>query len=239
MALVATPTKSQIQAAIRSFLISILPPGVDVIEGQVNRVAEPSGDNFVVMVPLRIERLGYNQNDYDDVTFTGSISGTVLSVTAVNSGAIAVGRTIHGSGVAAGTTITALGTGTGGVGTYTVSTSQTVPSAELSAGARQIIHRERVTYQIDVHGTSVFDYCHLIVTMWRDPYATEFFDDLGLRIAPLYASEPIQSAFINGEMQYQDRWVMELVVEAIIQIDPSQQFADSITLGGIIPATNL
>jgi hypothetical protein len=61
--------------------------------------------------------------------FLGYISGTTLTVTSVTSGLLVVGQTITGSAgfaVTAGTTITALGTGTGGVGTYTVNNSQTV-----------------------------------------------------------------------------------------------------------------
>lgn len=62
---------------------------------------------------------------------TGSISGTTLTVTSVSSGTLYVGQTIQGSTVTANTMITALGTGTGGAGTYTVSTSQTVTSRTL------------------------------------------------------------------------------------------------------------
>ena len=62
---------------------------------------------------------------------TGSISTTTLTVTAVASGTLYVGQTIQGTGVTALTVITALGTGSGGVGTYTVSTSQTVTSTTL------------------------------------------------------------------------------------------------------------
>ena len=62
---------------------------------------------------------------------TGAISGTTLTVSAVTSGTLFVGQTIQGTGVTALTIITALGTGSGGVGTYTVSTSQTVTSTTL------------------------------------------------------------------------------------------------------------
>jgi hypothetical protein len=62
---------------------------------------------------------------------TGSISGTTLTVTAVTSGTLYVGQTIQGSGVTAQTIITALGTGTGGAGTYTVNNSQTISSSTL------------------------------------------------------------------------------------------------------------
>ena len=49
---------------------------------------------------------------------TASIAGLVLTVTAVASGVLQVGQQLSGSGVAAGTTIAALGTGSGGAGTY-------------------------------------------------------------------------------------------------------------------------
>ena len=68
-------------------------------------------------------------------TFTGSISGTTLTVTAVSAGTIQVGQVIAGTSVVAGTTITALGTGTGSTGTYTVSASQTVASTTISTVA--------------------------------------------------------------------------------------------------------
>lgn len=64
---------------------------------------------------------------------TGSISGTTLTVSAVTSGTLYVGQTIQGTGVTANTMITALVSGTGGAGTYTVSTSQTVGSTTLYA----------------------------------------------------------------------------------------------------------
>lgn len=71
-------------------------------------------------------------------SFTGQIAGNVLTVTAVSSGALAVGLTLIGAGIAAGTIITALGTGSGGTGTYTVSISQSVSSEAMNAiGANQ------------------------------------------------------------------------------------------------------
>jgi hypothetical protein len=65
-------------------------------------------------------------------SFTGSISGTTLTVTAISSGQIGLNTAItSGAGVAANTIITANGTGTGGAGTYTVSVSQSVASTAM------------------------------------------------------------------------------------------------------------
>lgn len=62
---------------------------------------------------------------------TGAISGTTLTVSAVTSGTLAAGMTIQGAGITANTIITALGTGTGGAGTYTVNFSQTISSITM------------------------------------------------------------------------------------------------------------
>lgn len=69
---------------------------------------------------------------YSSAVFTGSISSTTLTVTAITSGVLAIGQILSATGVTAGTYITALGTGTGGVGTYTVSASQTVSSRTIT-----------------------------------------------------------------------------------------------------------
>jgi hypothetical protein len=65
-------------------------------------------------------------------SFTASIAGTTMTVSAVASGTLAVGQLVNGAGTTAGTFITAPGTGTGGTGTYTVNASQTVGSGPLT-----------------------------------------------------------------------------------------------------------
>jgi len=67
-------------------------------------------------------------------TFTGSMSGTTLTVTALGQGApIVIGMFVDGSSVTDGTYITAYGTGTGGTGTYTINQSVTASSTAMTA----------------------------------------------------------------------------------------------------------
>lgn len=68
---------------------------------------------------------------YGNFVGTGSITTTTLTISAVTSGKLGVGSEISGTGVTAGTVITALGTGLGGTGTYTVA-SQTVSSTTIT-----------------------------------------------------------------------------------------------------------
>lgn len=63
----------------------------------------------------------------------GSIANTTLTITVVNAGSLVVGSVIEGTGITAGTTIIAFGTGSGGVGTYVVDTSQNASSTTISA----------------------------------------------------------------------------------------------------------
>lgn len=66
-------------------------------------------------------------------SFTGSITTTTLTVSAISAGTLYPSMQITGTGVTAGTRIVAQLTGTtGGTGTYTVSASQTVTSTAMT-----------------------------------------------------------------------------------------------------------
>lgn len=76
-------------------------------------------------------------------SFTGSISGTTLTVSAMAAGSLplVVGQPIDDASglIQFGTILTAFGTGTGGTGTYTVSLSQTVASESMTAGGEVFV----------------------------------------------------------------------------------------------------
>jgi hypothetical protein len=70
-------------------------------------------------------------------SFTGSVAGTLLTVSAFTSGAaLGIGTVVSDTSgtLSANTVITALGNGTGGTGTYTVSNSQSVASEAMAGG---------------------------------------------------------------------------------------------------------
>lgn len=64
-------------------------------------------------------------------TFTGAISTTTLTVSAITQGSIQIGQLVVGAGVTAGTKVTAFGNGRGGTGTYTLSASSSVSSEAM------------------------------------------------------------------------------------------------------------
>lgn len=135
---------------------AIFPPGVGtgslyeagLFTNPSSRVLTFDGDNNVNNADNRITYTAHELVTGDKVTYvdgggtalrigtigtvTGSITGTILTATAVT-GAIVAGASVSGTGVTAGTLIVAQLTGTtGGVGTYSVSQSQTTGTITMS-----------------------------------------------------------------------------------------------------------
>lgn len=238
-------TESMIMQALGDFLTAILPAGVIITQGQVNRVAEPvTGDSpeltdFVVMWPVLRQRLETNVDGYSDIVMDGSISLTVMTIASVHvdgvsvtGGALAPGQSVFGVGVTSGTSIVAQLTGAaGGPGTYVVAPSQTVGPLALAAGLTQAMSPMMITIQVDVHGPNSTDNTQRIVTLFRDAFACDFFTDGGYPVQPLYIDNGDQIPFVNGENQYEDRWVLKARLQANPVVSTPQQFADTLTVG--------
>lgn len=104
--------------------------------------------------------IGSNNNPA--AAFTGQIAGNTLTVTAVASGALAVGQVISDTtgALTVGTTITALGSGTGGTGTYTVSNSPNVSSESMVAAMPN-----RFDINVDIDQVPTISLNDIIVTL--------------------------------------------------------------------------
>ncbi len=204
--------------------------GVEVVQAQTNRVPEPAVPDFVTMTPIMQTRLETNVDTYQDVSFTASIAGTVMTVTAVAFGTIAIGQTVFGVGLASPTKIIALGTGTGGIGTYTVTPSQTVASEKMSSGGEIFLQPTKVTVQLDVHGPNSAENAQTISTLFRDEYAVRAFAAKGFDVTPLFVSDPRQLPFENENAQVENRWVIDAVMQANQVIRAPQEFADQLDI---------
>lgn len=225
-----SPTQADIFTALRQFLLEILPAGTKVRQGQPNRVSEPSDANFVIFTPLRMPRLSTNVDGSEDAVFTGSIVGPTLTVSNVQEGTLAVGRTVFGTGLVGGTggptKIVGLAGGTGGVGAYTVAPSNSIPTQRLAAGALSAVQSTMVVIQLDLHGPDSADMAQTVSTLFYDDFAVRKFIELGDAAAPLFATDPRQMPFVNENQQVENRWVVELSLQANPAIEIPQQFAD-------------
>jgi len=144
--------------------------------------------------------------------FTGSVSGTVLTVTAVASGAVATGQIISGSGITAGSAITSLGTAFGGNGTNAIGTynlnlsSPATGSISITSYQPRPLRINTAFVRIVNSITGTLDYQ---VAVW--PY--EQYQLIGIKTLPgpwpkivsLLATEPVASLYYfpnpsQGEM---------------------------------------
>jgi hypothetical protein len=222
------PNQSQYQTVLRSFLLSIL-PGVEVFEGQANRVPEPATQDFVVFTATSRDRIETNVDTYADVSFTGEIVGSVLNISDVAFGTIATAGqpTVYGTGVAFGTQIISQLSGTaGGIGTYLCNGSQSASIQQMAAGQTFFLQPTNVHIQLDVHGPAAADNTQIITTLYRDAFAFDYFAASGSDARPLHADDPKQIPFQNAESQYEDRYVIDanLQVNQVVGGIPTQFF---------------
>jgi hypothetical protein len=227
-----SPSQADINTVLRSFLTGVLPEGMPVVLGQVNRVPEPLEGNYAVFWPMTRDRISWNIDTYADMAFTASISGATMTVTAVPAAGPKIlggGIYVFGVDVLAKTRVVAqTGGDPGGVGTYTVDKTQSVVQQGMAAGKVSLTQPTRLTVQVDVHGDAASDNAQIISTAFQDQVAQDYFDPATTNVAPLYCDSPRQMPFINGENQYEDRYIVDLHLSVDQTVVFSQQFADTL-----------
>lgn len=232
-----TPTQSNIAAALRAFLLAVLPPGTAVVLAQQNRVPQQIDGSFVMMSLLRTVRLATNRDSHDDCRYIGTLAGDVLTVAEVDFGTIAPGRPVFGINVLPQTVITAQTSGApGGVGTYTVSRPQTLGPAVLASGLQLLMQPTQITFQLDFHSdrmSEAGDMAQVVSTLLRDDFATTQFANQvpNYGVSPLHADDARQMPFQNEQKQYEWRWVVEANLQANIAVSLPQQYADQVDVG--------
>ncbi len=166
MSLTITVTEDQIMTALRSLLLLVVPAGVEVVQGQDNRVAEPANADYIVMTPITRVRSSTNVDTW---------AATALVV-----------------------------------------------KVDINRGTM-------VTVQLDVYGPNSADIAQVVTTIWRDQFAVE--NVAGAVFAPCYASDGHQSPFVNGENQYENRWIISVVMHVKPSVVIDQQFASVVDIG--------
>jgi len=123
-------------AVCGSYVYAITSNFIPTLVGQLNSATGRVGitDNGVnVYIVDGLNRYTWRISTPASAVFTASTSGTTLTVTAITNGTLAVGQVLFGVGIAQETVITALGSGSGGIGTYTINISQTVASEQMNS----------------------------------------------------------------------------------------------------------
>ena len=150
-----------------------------------------------------VAKTGNITNINNQAVVTGSATNTLLTVTAVTSGVLAIGQTLTGTNLGAGTTITALGTGTGGVGTYTVSVNNSFAPTTITAQGNPWGY-----YPINNNNANT----GLNTSIWQLP------------VRAIQASVPIRTAFLDDVNNIEESIVMDIALEMAQQEALSMMF---------------
>jgi hypothetical protein len=227
--------EAQVFQALGDFITQILPSGVQVSRGQLNRVAEPAPVDFVLMTQIGQERLATNYEvDYDNI-FAASITGSIMTVTdliqtegPLQDGMLLIDGTV-GEIVPNTTIVNQLSGSLGGTGVYTVAPPQSLASETLYAGQQSHEVPTIFDIQCDVHGPASSNNSLIVTSLFWSEVAVDSFAALGLSMAPLYCTDPHEAPFRNDQQQIEYRWSFD----ARIQINPVTsvpiQFADELT----------
>ena len=233
-----SPTQDQTLAALRAVLAQCAStPAAQIVLGQANRVPPPAGTDYIVMTPLRRTRLETNSDNFDDCRIIGGISGTTLTVASVTFGTVTVGRLLWIPPATALTIVSQLSGTPGGPGTYQVSASASVASnTVMGCGATAVLAPYQLDVQVDVHGSGgssqAADNAQIISGLFRDDWSFEAFKSQIASVVPLHADDPIfMPGFVDGEDQYEDRWVVEVRLQVNATISVAQRYADSAVVG--------
>ena len=166
MAATISMTDYQVFAALRAWIMDVLPSTVAVIQELDNRVPMPKGE-FVVMSRINRKLIEWSAMSYtDSYADTGTIGGL-----------------------------------------------------EVFTNTQPIDY----AIQVDCYGPNSSDYSTILSTLWNTSQACDFMGPSG--VLPLYNDDPKQMPFIDGEKQYQHRWVTTLHLQYNPAVSTAMQFA--------------
>jgi hypothetical protein len=103
------------------------------------------------------------------------------------------------------------------------------------AGTTTYIQPVTSTIQLDVYGKTSDDWQNIITTLWRSELAVDFLAPYG--VAPLYSDRPRHIPMVNGEQQYEKRWVITLYAQYNLAVVAPQQFMDAVEINIINAGT--
>jgi hypothetical protein len=110
------------------------------------------------------------------------------------------------------------------------STTRTNPVGDSNTGSENYRAATRWHMQIDCYGDQAGENAQLISKMFKTNYACLALASSGVDMAPLYATEPRNLQFINGEQQYERRFSFELVGQYNPIISVPLEFANELVI---------
>ncbi len=119
-------------------------------------------------------------------------------------------------------------------------TAMDVPTREYDRKADAVGKKQSKDWrvQLDCYGDNAADAAAMLQTVFRTDYAFDWMaDDYAIR--PLWAEDPRNMAFINEASNYENRWMLEVHLQANQTTTLPQQFAEQLAIGTVEVDTSL
>ena len=100
----------------------------------------------------------------------------------------------------------------------------------LAYGSATSMQPIKMTIQLDVHGPLSGDNAQIVSTLLRDTYGVDQFATSGFDVVPLYATDPKQLPFINGEEQVETRYVVDVALQCNPVVTVPQQYGNTVSI---------
>jgi hypothetical protein len=112
---------------------------------------------------------------------------------------------------------------------FAVSDPATQPQSEA------ITQSSRYRIQIDAYGPTSGDIIQMLFGVFQSPDAFDFFNSQTIvGVYPLYADTPNQSPLVDGEEEYEVRWMMDVFLQYNPTLTTTIQTASTVTVNPII-----
>jgi hypothetical protein len=99
---------------------------------------------------------------------------------------------------------------------------QPTTSPAPAPGPQTLEERQQVTIQMDVYGATSGEWADMLTALLRDNVGCLA---LAPTATPLYADDPVRAPLTNAEAQYEDRWIVQAVLQYNQVVTVGQDYA--------------
>jgi hypothetical protein len=97
-------------------------------------------------------------------------------------------------------------------------------------GTQAITNPTKWTCQLDFYGPAAANNVAIFKAVIRTEYACQQFAAAGFEFQPLYAGDARNTALINGEQQYENRYTLDFIAQFNPIVTVVQDFANTLTV---------
>ncbi len=91
--------------------------------------------------------------------------------------------------------------------------STNIDTVDIEGETKTVTMHTQACIQLDFYGSGSANQAEIFTALWRDDTSCVYFSDNHYPISPLDCSDPAQIPLVNGEQQYEQRWVIKAFLQ--------------------------